>query len=101
MIRHMALFAAAVLLTTSTLTISSAASATPRSRMLAGATPHGAAAFHRGRPWPGWSGTGWGFVGPGGGRGWFANGWGWQGANGYAAPLYVSGHGCGRRTLAC
>jgi hypothetical protein len=26
--------------------------------------------------WWGWSGAGWGYVGPGDGRGWFANGWG-------------------------
>jgi hypothetical protein len=49
--------------------------------------------------WWGWSGAGWGYVGPGGGRGWFANGWGWRGAGPYAAPTYVSRFRCGRWDL--
>jgi hypothetical protein len=46
--------------------------------------------------WTGWSGAGWGFVGPGGGRGWMGNGWGWRGVGPYVAPIYVSRVNCRR-----
>jgi hypothetical protein len=47
-----------------------------------------------GRKWVGWSGAGWGFVGPGGGKGWMGNGWGWRGVGPYIAPIHVSRAGC-------
>jgi len=48
--------------------------------------------LHRGGRvrWTGWSGAGWGFVGPGGGRGWMGDGWGWRGVGSHIAPIYVS-----------
>jgi hypothetical protein len=98
---RMTWFAAAALLIACASTIVTTASATSRFHVLTGATLHGAASVYRGRPWPGWSGAGFGWVGPGGGRGWFGNGWGWRGVNGYATPLYVSARNCGRHGRVC
>jgi hypothetical protein len=91
MINRMSMFAAAALLATSIGTFTTTSHALSRKLAIKRAElPIGGS----GRKWIGWSGPGWGFVGPGGGKGWVGNGWGWRGFGTYAAPTYVSRAGC-------
>jgi hypothetical protein len=73
----------ASLLVTHNAAFATAAFATPLSRELASDSvtlrKHGSVYRDGWVRWLGWSGAGWGFVGPGGGKGWMGNGWGWRG----------------------
>jgi hypothetical protein len=93
MINRMSMFAAAALLATSVATFTTATHALSRELTIKRAEPP---IGWSGRRWVGWSGAGWGFVGPGGGRGWMGNGWGWRGVGPYVAPIYVSRVSCRR-----
>jgi hypothetical protein len=98
MINRVSMFAIAASLATPIATFTATAHATPlprelavestAQRKLASVQPIGR------RRWVGWSGAGWGFVGPGGGKGWMGNGWGWRGVGPYVAPTYVSRGSC-------
>lgn len=98
MINRVSTLALAASLATSTAVFTTTTHATPLSRELAfeSVAQHRPGSVHRSgwRRWTGWSGAGWGFVGPGGGRGWMGNGWGWRGAGSYVAPIYVSRANC-------
>jgi hypothetical protein len=98
MINRASMFAVAASLAANVATFTTTTHATPLSRELAieNAAQRKLGPVHRagwGR-WVGWSGAGWGFVGPAGGRGWMGNGWGWRGVGPDVAPIYVSRVSC-------
>jgi hypothetical protein len=90
----------ASLLVTHIAAFATAAFATPLSRELASDSvtlrKHGSVYRDGWVRWLGWSGAGWGFVGPGGGKGWMGIGWGWRGVGPHVAPIYVSRNHCRR-----
>ena len=91
MINRMSMFAAAALIATSIAIFITATHALSHELAIKRTEPP---IGWGGRKWVGWSGAGWGFVGPGGGKGWMGNGWGWRGAGPHIAPIYVSRAGC-------
>jgi hypothetical protein len=96
MINRTSMFAAAALFAASIATFTTATHALSRELAIKRAEPR---TGWGGRKWVGWSGAGWGFVGPGGGKGWMGNGWGWRGVGPYVAPTYVSRGSCRHRAL--
>ena len=112
MINRASMLAIAASLATHVATFNTATFATPLSCELSNksAAQRKPQSVHRAgwAKWVGWSGAGWGFVGPGGGKGWMGNGWGWRGVGSHVAPIYVSRVSCRRsvlisraRSLAC